>query len=100
MINDSLYRNSVTHIYLRCLTSKKVGMIMWKLHDGDDKGHSGTRLSASKTIREEYFLPYMSMMQRCSSEIMTTSIHLPTSFTNPLMSCFQYLALGHFVNVS
>ncbi|XP_059654611.1 uncharacterized protein LOC132301369 [Cornus florida] len=59
IVNNQLYRKSVSGPYLKCLSPTEALVVLKQIHDGDCGNHSGGRSLAHKVLTQGYFWPYL-----------------------------------------
>lgn len=57
IIDEVLYKRSISGPYLRCLGSEEAKRVMTKIHKGECENHSGSRALAIIVKRQGYFWP-------------------------------------------
>jgi len=59
LIKDILYKRDFSRLYLRCLILEEVDYVIWEVHKGVCKNHSGSRSLVHKLIWAGYYWPTM-----------------------------------------
>ena len=57
IVNDKLYRSSITGIMLRCLSKQEGKNLLQEIHSGVCGGHIGARALAAKAFRQGFYWP-------------------------------------------
>ena len=55
IIDDMLYRQGYSFLYLRCANSEEADYVLHEIHEGTCGNHTGTRSSARKALRVGYY---------------------------------------------
>ncbi|XP_017239352.2 uncharacterized protein LOC108212130 [Daucus carota subsp. sativus] len=100
LIDDVLFKKSVSGLLQRCLSKDEAKMVLHDVHEGECGNHSGARALSNKVMRMGYYWPTMrqdavAYVQKCDAcQRHAPVIHQPSEYLHTTTPSWPFMKWG------